>query len=173
MGEFIRTLEAARDAGVVTLIHCEDGALLAAAVRRLEAAGRTSLSNYSESRPLVAEVAATHQAAALCESTGAPMYVVHLSSARALSACRSARTSQAPLYVETRPLYLHLTSDRMRGADAPLYVGQPPLVPLLTRQSCGGGYGTDRSMCWRLIMRRGRARKRWIRRSRSHACAPV
>lgn len=127
MAEFIRTLEAARDAGVVTLIHCEDGELLAAAVRRLEAAGRMSLSNYGESRPLVAEVAATHQAAALCESTGAPMYVVHLSSARALSACRSARTSKAPLYVETRPLYLHLTSDRMRGADAPLYVGQPPL----------------------------------------------
>lgn len=127
LAEFIRTLEAARDAGVVTLIHCEDGALLAAAVRRLEAAGRTSLGDYSESRPLVAEVAATHQAAALCESTGAPMYVVHLSSARALSACRLARTSKAPLYVETRPLYLHLTSDRMRGADAPLYVGQPPL----------------------------------------------
>lgn len=127
MAEFIRTLEAARDVGVVTLIHCEDGELLAAAVRRLEAAGRTSLRNYGESRPLVAEVAATHQAAALCESTGAPMYVVHLSSARALSACRSARTSKAPLYVETRPLYLHLTSDRMRGVDAPLYVGQPPL----------------------------------------------
>jgi dihydropyrimidinase len=130
MTEFIRTLEAARDAGVVTLIHCEDGALLAAAVRRLEAAGRTSLSDYGESRPLVAEVAATHQAAALCESTGAPMYVVHLSSARALSACRWARTNKAPLYVETRPLYLHLTSDRMRGADAPLYVGQPPLRSL-------------------------------------------
>ncbi|MGH7710861.1 MAG: amidohydrolase family protein, partial [Gemmatimonadaceae bacterium] len=30
MSELIRLLEAARDAGVVTLIHCEDGALLAA-----------------------------------------------------------------------------------------------------------------------------------------------
>jgi dihydropyrimidinase len=127
IAEFIRLLEAARDAGVVTLIHCEDGALLSAAARRLEAAGRTALTNYGESRPIVAEVAATHQAAALCESTGAPMYVVHLSSARALDACRAARQRGAPLYVETRPLYLHLTSDRMRGADAALFVGQPPL----------------------------------------------
>jgi len=125
--EFIRLLESARDAGIITLIHCEDGALLSAAARRLESAGRTTLSAYGESRPVIAEVSATNQAAALCESTGAPMYVVHLSSARALDACRRAREHKAPLYVETRPLYLHLTSERMRGPDAPLFVGQPPL----------------------------------------------
>ena len=125
--EFIRLLEAARDAGIVTLIHCEDGALLAAAARVLETDGRTSLSNYGASRPIVAEVSATQQAAVLCESTGAPMYVVHLSSARALDACRAARDRKVPLYVETRPLYLHLTSEKMRGPDAPLFVGQPPL----------------------------------------------
>jgi dihydropyrimidinase len=127
LGELIRLLEAARDAGIVTMIHCEDGALLAAAVRRLEAEGRTSLRDYGASRPVVAEVAATQQAAALCESTRAPMYVVHLSSARALDACRPARAAGLPFYVETRPLYLHLTDERMAGPDAPLYVGQPPL----------------------------------------------
>ena len=123
----IQQLEAAREAGVVTLMHCEDGALLAAAVRRLEAEGRTSLKDYGDSRPIVAEVAATHQAAALCESTRAPIYIVHLSCARALDATRAARRAKAPLFVETRPLYLHLTSDKMRGPDAPLFVGQPPL----------------------------------------------
>lgn len=69
LGEFVLTLEAARDNGVVTLLHCEDGVLLAAAARRLQAEGRTSLRYYAESRPVVAEVAATQQAAALCEST--------------------------------------------------------------------------------------------------------
>lgn len=127
LGAFVQLLEAAREAGVVTLVHCEDGALLAAAVRRLTAAGRTSLANYGESRPVIAEVAATQQAAALCESTRAPMHVVHLSSARALEACRGARRAGLPLTVETRPLYLHLTDEFMRGPDAPLYVGQPPL----------------------------------------------
>jgi len=124
---FIGLLEAARDAGVVTMVHCEDGALLAAAVRRLEAEGRTALRWYGESRPVVAEVAATHQAAALCESTRAPMYVVHLSSARALQACASPRAASLPFWVETRPLYLHLTDERMSGPDAALHVGQPPL----------------------------------------------
>ena len=127
LGAFVQLLEAARDAGVVTLVHCEDGALLAAAVRRLTAEGRTTLANYGESRPVIAEVAATQQATALCESTRAPIHVVHLSSARALEACRAAKRSGLPLTVETRPLYIHLTQEAMRGPDAPLFVGQPPL----------------------------------------------
>ena len=110
--------------------HYRKGAsdLLAAAVRRLESEGRTSLGDYAASRPGAAETAATQQAASLCESTGAPIYIVHLSSARALAICRAARAAaRLPLFVETRPMYLHLTSEKMRGPDAPLYVGQPPL----------------------------------------------
>lgn len=125
----IRVLEAARAAGVVTMLHCEDGVLLAAAVRRLTAEGRTSLAHYPESRPLVAEVVATQQAAALCESTEAPIYLVHMSSARALEACQPVRRAGRPLYTETRPLFIHLTEEKLRGADHALYVGQPPLRP--------------------------------------------
>ena len=35
VAEVVRILEVARDAGIVTMIHCEDGVLLEAAVRRL------------------------------------------------------------------------------------------------------------------------------------------
>jgi dihydropyrimidinase len=31
------------------------------------------------------------------------------------------------VYVEARPMYLHLTSERLRGPDAGAYVGAPPL----------------------------------------------
>ncbi len=124
---FVELLEAARRASVLTMVPCEDGPLLAAAVRRLTTAGRTSLAHYGESRPVVAEVAATELATALCESTGAPMYAVHLSSARALDACREARALGLPFHVETRPMYLHLTEERLAGPEGPLFVGQPPL----------------------------------------------
>lgn len=127
----IKTLEAARAAGVVTMIHCEDGALLAAAVRRLTVAGKTSLENYPESRPVIAEIAATEQAAALCEDTRAPVYLVHVSAARAVDACRRARLDRAPLYLETRPLFIHLDESKLRGPDHRLFVGQPPLRPRL------------------------------------------
>jgi dihydropyrimidinase len=125
--EVIQVLEAAAREGVVAMIHCEDAALLGAAARRLAAEGRTSLASYGESRPVIAELAATNQAIALCEMTGATCYLVHLSSGRALETCRAAKARGLKLYVETRPLYLHLTEEKMRGPDFPLYVGQPPL----------------------------------------------
>ncbi len=125
--DVIRLLEAARDAGVVTMIHCEDQRLIDAASRRLAAEGKTSLEYYGESRPILSEVAATELAVSLCESTEAPMQVVHLSSARALEACVRGRDRGLPLYVEVRPMYLHLTEERMEGPEGPLFVGQPPL----------------------------------------------
>ena len=75
-GALIEVLEAARAAGVVTLMHCEDGAMLDAALGRLRLEGRTSLRYYAESRPEIAEVAATQDAVALCELTRAPMHLV-------------------------------------------------------------------------------------------------
>lgn len=127
LAEVVELLAGARDAGVLTMIHCEDAAILEAASRRLEAAGAASYRHYGESRPVAAEVAATERAAGLCAATGAPMHVVHLSSARALEACRNPGTRGLPLTVETRPLYLHLTEERLAGPEAGLYVGQPPL----------------------------------------------
>ncbi len=127
LSAFIEVLEAARDAGVVTLMHCEDSAMLQSTLKRLEAEGRTSLAYYSESRPEIAEVAATAQAVSLCELTGAPMHLVHLSSRRALDTARKPETEKLPLSIETRPLYLYFTEARLAGEDGPLYIGQPPL----------------------------------------------
>ncbi len=123
----IELLNRARDAGVVVLMHCEDAVLLRESAKKLESENKTSLRYYAQSRPIVAEVAATHRAVALCEFTRAPIYIVHLSSARALRACRNPDTHGLPLYVETRPIYLHFNQDRYEGPDGPLFVGQPPL----------------------------------------------
>jgi len=125
--EVIDVLEAARDAGVVTLMHCEDGVILDAALTRLRAQGRTSLAYYAESRPELAEIAATQDAVALCAHTGAPVHFVHLSSARTLDAARDPAFGALPITIETRPLYLYFTEEWLRGPDGPLYIGQPPL----------------------------------------------
>lgn len=127
MDGVIALLEAAREAGVLVMVHCEDGALLAAAVRRLRAAGTTTLDHYAESRPVIAEVAASQTATALCEFTGAHMYAVHVSSARALEVFARARAAGLPFHVETRPLYLHLNTANTTGEAALLALGQPPL----------------------------------------------
>src|SRR5207237_8293528 len=69
---------------------------------------------------------AVREAVALATSTGAAMYLVHLSSRRALVALREGKR-HARVFGETRPLYLYLTRERFSRSDGALWVGQPPL----------------------------------------------
>ena len=130
---------AAQAAGSVTLLHCEDGAMLKEAGEKLIAAGRGAVANFPDARPVAAEVAAVDQAIGVARRTGAPVYIVHLSSAAALDRCRRARAAGLPVYVETRPLYLHLTRERFAEPDAAKYVGAPPLREESDRQALWAG----------------------------------
>lgn len=124
---YVEATRRAGAAGLLSLIHCEDYALMADAAAQLHAAGKSSLRYYAESRPPISEVVATQRAVAIAEATGAPVYIVHLSCARALAVCAEAAARGVPVYVETRPFYLHLTRERFAEPDGAKYVGQPPL----------------------------------------------
>ena len=126
MPGFLRLLRGARDAGILVAIHCEDAAALEFAAQELARAGKTSLAHYPESRPIISEVVATERALAMAEITGAPIYIVHLSAARALAAAKAVQ-SRLPVFVETRPLYLHFTGANYRRPDGSLFVGMPPI----------------------------------------------
>lgn len=124
---YLAAMRLAAEHGLLTLVHCEDAAILAGALGYLIETGQTGVEHYPRARPVTAEVAATARIVAFAEETGAPTYVVHLSSAAALDEVRRGRARGVPLAVETRPLYLHLTDDRFNEPDAAKYVGQPPL----------------------------------------------
>ncbi len=124
---FMATMDAARETGVLMMMHCEDAAIVAATAARMMAEGRGSLEHFADARPVAAEVAATQRAVAMAEATGAPIYIVHLSSERALAVAEDAQARGLPVYVETRPIYLHLTRERFEGPTPGLYIGQPPL----------------------------------------------
>jgi dihydropyrimidinase len=137
--QFTRVMKAAGDAGGITLVHCEDLATIECCTTMLTDHARGDLSHFADSRPIEAETVATDRAIAMCRATGAPTYIVHLSSARALAACAAARAEGLPVYVETRPLYLHLTDERYRGPEGPLYVAQPPLRPAADQEALWRG----------------------------------
>jgi dihydropyrimidinase len=118
---------AAGRAGALTLVHCEDAGILERTGQELIGSGHGAVRHFPDARPVSAEVAAVDQAINLTRQTGAPIYIVHLSSAEALDRCRQARGAGLPVYVETRPLYLHLTRERFEEPDAAKYVGAPPL----------------------------------------------
>jgi dihydropyrimidinase len=133
---------AAARAGLLTLVHCEDAAMLQQTGRDLIESGRSAVANFPEARPVSAEVAAVDDAIEMARQTGASIYIVHLSSAAALERCRQARASGLPVHVETRPLYLHLTRERFGEPDAGKYVGAPPLRDQADREALWQGLAT-------------------------------
>jgi len=125
--EMIAAISAAGRLGLLTLIHCEDGTLVRFAGEQLLASGRGRLADWAESRPESAERAAVERAVAICEATGSPMHIVHLSSRPALQSARRGQQRGLPVSVETRPLYLYLTSEALREPQGGRYIGAPPL----------------------------------------------
>jgi dihydropyrimidinase len=124
---YVKAIQSAGESGLITMVHCEDYALIEHATQQLVAAGKTDLTHYAESRPGISEIVATQRAVAIAEATRAPLYIVHLSVEEALTICSDAKSRNLPVYVETRPLYLFHTKERFLDEDGAKYVGQPPL----------------------------------------------
>ena len=95
-------------AGAVLLAHAELPSLL-----RSAAGDPGEYRNYENTRPPAAENGAIELLIRLCRETGARVHIVHLSSAEALPALRSARSEGLPVTVETCPHYLALASEEI------------------------------------------------------------
>ena len=124
---YLDALRRAAELGTLAMLHCEDVAVIDCCCAILREEGRTHPRHYPEGRPVAAERAATERAVAFAEVTGCGLYVVHLASAAALGSCQAAQVRGLPVYVETRPLYLHLTRERFDEPDGAKYAGAPPL----------------------------------------------
>ena len=125
--KFLDAMRIVAKAGGIAMIHCEDAAIIDCCCSLLREAGKTDPRYFPESRPVQAESVSTYRAVGYCETTDCPVYIVHLASARALMACHDGRSRGLPVYVETRPLYLHLTRQRFEEEEGAKYAGAPPL----------------------------------------------
>jgi dihydropyrimidinase len=126
---YVDLIRAAGSTGVLTLLHAEDAAILTTTRARMVAEGRGALKgqNFPDAGPVAAEEAATQRAVAISEVTGAPIYLVHISSERAMRIAEGARARGLPVFTEVRFIYLHLTRERFDQPDGPIYTGAPPL----------------------------------------------
>jgi len=116
---FVRLIRAAGAAGLLTMLHCEDASIVTTTQERMMAEGRGALKgqNFPESRPVVAEEIATQRAVGISEATGASIYIVHISSERAMRAAEAGHARGLPIFTEVRFLYLHLTRERFDEPD--------------------------------------------------------
>jgi len=116
--------------GGMLQVHCEDPVLIDTAVAAALARGETAPRFHAATRSTEAEAVATERVMAYAADTGAPVHVVHLSSAAALGHVRAARANGVRAHAETCPHYLALTEERYLGGDdatVARFVISPPL----------------------------------------------
>ena len=126
-GTVVALMRAARRHGALVTLHCENGSAIEQLRWEALSAGRTAPVEHARTRPALLEAEATSRAAVLAELTGASIYIVHVSSANALQAVRTAQERGIDVQAETCPQYLYLDSARLDGEDGPDFVCTPPL----------------------------------------------
>ena len=116
--------------GGMLAVHCEDPVLLDAGVAAALHRGDTLPRYHATSRPPYVEAVATARAIAFARMAGAPVHIVHLSSAAALEEVRRGKAAGVRVTAETCPHYLALTDaqyDEPDPARCACYVISPPL----------------------------------------------
>jgi len=121
--------------GAVLLAHAEMPALL-----RPPSGDPRNYGNYRDSRPPAAENCAIDLLIHLCQETGARVHIVHLSSAEALPALRSARSQGLPVSVETCPHYLTFSSEEIPDG-ATEFKCAPPIREAINREALWAALG--------------------------------
>jgi dihydropyrimidinase len=128
--------------GGMLQVHCEDPAIIDAAVSATLARGETAPRFHATSRPAYAESVATARAMAFARAADAPVHVVHLSSADALRHVREAKALGLRVSAETCPHYLTLTEERYDAPDdleVAKVVISPPLRTAADRDAMWAG----------------------------------
>ena len=128
-GDMIGVMEFAAAHGLVVMGHCEDAELIPAMQRRLLAEGKTGPEWHGASRPPMVEAEGVCRFLTCAAATGAKAYVVHLSSAEALSMADRFRGKVKELFIETMIHYLTLDQSCAERGDfeGAKWVLSPPL----------------------------------------------
>jgi dihydropyrimidinase len=122
-----KTLMKAAEAGMLVMVHAENGDAIEVLVKKALAEGHTTPEWHALTRPDWCEGEATHRAVSLAAMAGAPLYVVHVTCAKAANAIASGRAQGVKVMGETCVQYFHFTVDDLRREDGAKWVCSPPV----------------------------------------------
>ncbi|MBB5936258.1 dihydropyrimidinase [Streptomyces zagrosensis] len=144
-GQILRAMQRGARNGALIMMHAENGIAIDVLVEQALAAGRTDPRSHGEVRKTLLEAEATHRAIALSRVAGCPLYVVHVSAAEALAELTRARDEGLPVFGETCPQYLFLSTDNLAepGFEGAKYVCSTPLRPREHQAALWRGLRTD------------------------------
>jgi dihydropyrimidinase len=126
-GEIFRVMRIAREAGILTMIHAENGDLIEMLTDEALKAGNTSPMWHAKTRPAWGAVEAVCRGVALSAVADAPLYLVHMNAGGEVDQLEYARSKGLKVMGETCPQYLLFNDDKLTGKDAAKWVCSPPL----------------------------------------------
>ncbi|MGA5131290.1 dihydropyrimidinase [Streptomyces olivoreticuli] len=144
-GQILRAMQRAAGNGGLIMMHAENGIAIDVLVEQALAAGHTDPRYHGEVRRALLEAEATHRAIQLARVAGSPLYVVHVSAEEALAELAQARDKGLPVFGETCPQYLFLSTDNLAepGFEGAKYVCSTPLRPREHQDALWRGLRTD------------------------------
>ncbi|GHJ41290.1 dihydropyrimidinase [Streptomyces sp. TS71-3] len=130
-GQILRAMQRAAGNGGLIMTHAENGLAIDVLVEQALARGETDPRFHGEVRKALLEAEATHRVIKLAQVAGAPVYVVHVSAQEAVAELARARDEGLPVFGETCPQYLFLSTDNLAEPDfeGAKYVCSTPLRP--------------------------------------------
>jgi len=142
--DLFETLQLSKDAGVLVLVHAENGDAIAKLQQQALARGDTAPKFHALTRPEAVEAEATNRAIRLAEVAEAPILVVHVSCAPALEAIHLAHERGQTVYAETCPQYFAFEYEDLarEGFEGAKYVCSPPLRDPSNRPALWNGLKT-------------------------------
>ena len=125
----LKVMRICREQGIVVCLHCENGDIIAELISEAKRSGRFEPAQHAACRPEAVEAEAVYRAICLAELTGCKLYVVHVSTGRALSLIAASRQRGRKVWAETCTQYLLLDESRytLPGFESAKYVMSPPL----------------------------------------------
>ena len=127
-GEIFRVMRVAKSAGILTLVHAENGDVIDILVEEALQAGNTAPIFHAKTRPAWGTVEASLRAAALAAQAGdAPLYLVHMNTAGEVDQLQYAREHGLNMMGETCPQYLFFDENDLRGPDGAKWICSPPM----------------------------------------------
>ncbi|MFE6975097.1 dihydropyrimidinase [Streptomyces sp. NPDC057682] len=144
-GQILRAMQRAASNGGLVMTHAENGLAIDVLVEQALARGERDPRHHGEVRKALLEAEATHRVIRLSQVAGAPLYVVHVSAREAVAELARARGEGLPVFGETCPQYLFLSTDNLAepGFEGAKYVCSTPLRPKEHQEVLWRGLRTD------------------------------
>lgn len=126
-GKIFRVLRLARQHGMLTMLHAENGDVIDILTQEALAAGRATPEWHAKTRPAWGAVEAVLRGAALAAQADAPLYVVHMNAAGEVDQLEYARRRGVHVMGETCPQYLFFGLDHLQRPDGAKWICSPPM----------------------------------------------